>query len=309
MPLRDESGAINGVLGTYYDITPLRRAEAEARHLEDQLRQSQKLQAVGQLAAGIAHEINTPAQYVGDNIRFLKDAFADLSRLLDDLAAVAGGPDPDPVLRAALERADADYLRREIPRAVDQSLEGVERVAGIVRAMKEFSHPAQERTPTDLNRAIASTVTVATNEWKYVADLQLELDENLPPVPVLPGEFNQVMLNLLVNAAHAIAAVNHDGAGGRGRIVVRTRAVPGGAEVQVSDDGCGMAPDVLRRIFDPFFTTKSIGKGTGQGLAIAHNVIVEKHGGSIDVASEPGRGSTFTIRLPLATGAARVQAA
>jgi len=166
--------------------------------------------------------------------------------------------------------------------------------------MKEFSHPgSDEKTPTDLNKAIENTVTVARNEWKYVADLATDFDETLPPVLCLPGEINQVILNMIVNASHAIADVVGDGANGKGNITIRTRKMKEWAEIAIEDTGAGIPEEIRQRIFDPFFTTKEVGKGTGQGLSIAHNVVVEKHGGSIDVASEPGKGTTFTIRLPL----------
>ena len=165
--------------------------------------------------------------------------------------------------------------------------------------MKDFSHPATDRTPLDINRAMASTATVASNEWKYVAELVTSFDPALPQVPVMPGDFNQVILNMIVNAAHAISDVVGDGGNGRGTITLSTRRVDDWAEIRISDTGCGMTPETAARIFDPFFTTKAVGKGTGQGLAIAHNVIVDKHGGAIKVESTPGAGTTFVIRLPL----------
>jgi signal transduction histidine kinase len=276
---------------------------ADKLAMEQQLLRGQKLEAVGQLAAGIAHEINTPIQFVSDNIRFLKDSFADLSTLIEHLKSLEDMTVEHQILPAdiskALKAADADYLLAEIPRAVDQSLDGVSRVAGIVRAMKDFSHPATDRTPLDINRAMASTATVASNEWKYVAELKTDFDPDLPAVPVMPSDFNQVILNMIVNAAHAIGDVVGDGGNGRGTITLSTRKVGDCAEIRISDTGCGMTPETAARIFDPFFTTKAVGKGTGQGLAITHNVIVVKHGGTIKVESAPGKGTTFIIRLPL----------
>jgi len=217
--------------------------------------------------------------------------------------ALESGAPPDEleeILAAGLDQADLAYLREEVPRAVDQSLEGLGRVAAIVRSMKEFSHPGREtKRPVDLNRAIESTITVARNEWKYVADVETEFDPALPPVPCLAGEMNQVMLNIVVNAAQAIAEVIDEGSGNKGRIRVTTRRVGDKAEIQISDTGAGMSPEIKDRIFDPFFTTKEPGKGTGQGLAIAYRVIRDTHGGSITCDSAPGRGTTFTIRLPL----------
>jgi PAS domain S-box-containing protein len=293
-PLYDATQALEGWEGCVTDISMLKQTLEERDRLEDNLRQAQKLEAIGQLAAGIAHEINTPTQYVGDNLRFLKESFGELASLLSQLVKVGGAP-----ASKLLGDADFDYLKEEIPRALNQSLEGVDRVAKIVRAMKEFSHPAREKTATDLNRAIQSTITVASNEWKYVAEIEMDLDANLPSVHCSPAEFNQVVLNMVVNAAHAIGDVVGDGGKGKGKIRVKTRPEGDWAVIEISDSGCGMPPHIQQRIFDPFFTTKEVGKGTGQGLAIAHNVVVDKHGGTIKVVSSPGAGTTFIIRLPI----------
>jgi PAS domain S-box-containing protein len=276
--------------------------------LEVQLRQAQKLESVGQLAAGIAHEINTPTQYIGDNVRFLKDSFQDLKNLLtiyDRLLAAAKDKDKalsDETVQevaAAVQRADAGYLLEEIPKAIEQTLEGITRVSTLVSAMKEFSHPgSKEKTPLNLNHAIESTITVARNEWKYVADLETEFDPSLPPISCQPGEFNQVILNLIVNAAHAINDVVGKGGSQKGKIRVQTFNFPQWVEIRIGDTGSGIPEKVRARIFDPFFTTKEIGKGTGQGLAIARSVVVDKHGGSIHFETEEGKGTTFVIRLP-----------
>jgi PAS domain S-box-containing protein len=278
----------------------------ERNLLRDQLLQAQKLESVGQLAAGIAHEINTPTQYIGDNTRFLKDAFQDLKNLLGSyerlmLAAKSNTLSGSVVaeIEAAVKSTDADYLLDEIPKAIEQTLEGVTRVATLVSAMKEFSHPdTKEKVPLDLNRSINSTITVARNEWKYVSDLETDFDSTLPMISCLPGEFNQVILNLIVNASHAIAEVIKNGGPERGKITVQTRNCAGWAEIRIQDTGTGIPEKVRARIFDPFFTTKEIGKGTGQGLAIARSVVVDKHGGSIHFETEEGKGTTFIIRLP-----------
>ncbi|MBL9167490.1 MAG: PAS domain S-box protein [Verrucomicrobiales bacterium] len=278
------------------------------RLLEGQLRQAQKMESIGQLAAGIAHEINTPTQFIGDNLRFLKDGFSDLGSVVACLErmlqeAAAGGSISASELdaaRTAVEQADLTYLMGEIPKAINQSLDGTDRVAKIVRAMKEFSHPSvDERKPIDLNRSIESTLTVARNEWKYVADLVLELGSDLPPVPCFPGDFNQVVLNLVVNAAHAIAETPAVKSGGKGKITVRTFLVDGWVEIQIQDTGMGIPAAIKDRIFDPFFTTKEVGKGTGQGLFIVHAVVSEKHGGRISFESTVGVGTTFKVQLPL----------
>jgi PAS domain S-box-containing protein len=274
--------------------------------LEHELVQAQKLESIGHLASGIAHEINTPTQFVGDNVRFLSDSFSDIGRLLEQyqrlLAAAKTGVCPEALIEtceAANRGADLEYLLAEIPKAIEQSAEGIDRVATIVRAMKEFAHPGgREKAAVNLNKAIESTITVARNEWKYVADLHTNLDPSLPPVPCLVGEFNQVVLNMIVNATHAIAdAVK--GTGGKGTITICTGRVGDFVEVRIADTGMGIPESIRHKIFDPFFTTKEVGKGTGQGLAIARSVVVNKHGGTIAVDSEVGKGTTFLIRLPL----------
>jgi signal transduction histidine kinase len=275
------------------------------------LAQAQKLESIGQLAAGIAHEINTPAQYVGDNVRFLREQFEVFLQiaeshlqLLDGADSVTAWPERAKRCRELLASLDVEFARREVPAALEQAMEGLDRVTTIVRAMKDFSHPGTaHKEPANLNRAIQSTVTVCRARWKYVADVEMELEEQLPDVPCIVAEFNQVVLNLIVNAVDAIAERNKLAADKKGRIRVRTRVNGDHAEVSVTDDGCGMPESIQQRIFDPFFTTKEVGKGTGQGLSICRDVIVNKHGGSIGVRSAPGVGTTFLIRLPLVPGA------
>ena len=299
-PIRNERGEIIQVVHVDKDIT-------ERKNLEGQLAQAQKLEAVGQLAAGIAHEINTPTQYVGDNTRFFNEAFNDLLRLMgkyDQLSQmIKTGAPLDGVLQeieGIAKEIDLAYLTDEIPKAIRQTLEGVERVRIIVQAMKEFSHPGtKEKTPVNLNKAIQNTITVARNEWKYVAEMATEFDSSLPLVSCLPGELNQVILNMIINAAHAIADVVGDGSKGKGTITVSTRHDGNWAEIRVRDTGTGIPENIRSRIFDPFFTTKKVGKGTGQGLAISHSVIVDKHGGTIHFDTEMGKGTTFIIRLPI----------
>jgi len=279
------------------------RQESERRtKMEVELRQAQKLEAVGRLASGIAHEINTPLQFASDSCAFLENATADLLQIIQvrrEAISVGGGLDEVIAKIAdAEEAADADYLIEQIPQAVQRALQGMERVSGIVKAMKEFAYADHSLpAPADINRAIQSTLTVARNEYKYVADLAIDFGE-LPPVICHLGELNQVVLNLVVNAAHAIQDTV-SGTDRRGTIGVRTRLDGDCATIEISDDGSGIPRTIIDKIFDPFFTTKEIGKGSGQGLAIARSVIVDKHGGSLIVTSEPGKGSTFTIRLPL----------
>ena len=287
-------------------VTAVIRDITERKVLEFQLAQAQKLESVGRLAAGVAHEINTPIQYVSDNIEFLRGAFRNLSELLGlyeqlHTDALNGEVRPDLVrkITQAAESMDLNYLSAEIPSAVDQSAEGAGRVAQIVRAMREFAHPGGiERTAVDLNRAIRSTVLVARNEWKYVAEMTERLDPRLPLVKVVPGEFNQVILNLIVNAAQAIAEAIKNKPGTKGRILIETRHVDGWAEIRVQDTGTGIPETLRSRIFDPFFTTKPVGKGTGQGLEIAYSIIVDRHGGTITFETKVGEGTTFILRLP-----------
>ena len=289
-----------GLLITGADIT-------DRRHLEEQLRQAQKLEAIGQLAAGIAHEINTPTQYVGDNTTFLQQSWQEVSQLaraaqrVDQESASGVSAEALAHLHQALEKADLEYLLEEIPKAIDQSLEGVQRVAKIVRAMKEFSHPGtDDKSALDINRAIETTITVARNEWKYVCEVETHFDTKLPLVHCLAGEFNQVILNLLINSAYAVRQAVENGSGGKGKIVITTRCDEGWVEISIRDSGCGIPEEIQSRIFEPFFTTKPVGQGTGQGLALAHATIVRKHGGRIWFETTPGKGTTFFVSLPIA---------
>lgn len=310
VPMRNQSGEIVGVLGTYLDISALKRGEQERQLMEVQLRQAHKLEAIGQLAAGIAHEINTPTQYVGDNTRFLQESFQNIQQVLQVyeglfLAAKQNAITPELVgqVEEAVTTNDLTYLFEQIPSAIKETLEGVQRITKIVRAMKEFSHPGnQEKAAADLNRAIESTVAVARNEWKYVADLELDLAGELPAVPCHLDEFNQAILNLVINAAHAIGDVIKRHPGAKGKITIKTRRQGNDVEVRISDTGTGIPQSVRPHIFEPFFTTKGVGKGTGQGLAIVYASIVKKHGGTVTFESEEGNGTTFIIRLPISPG-------
>ena len=289
------------VLGIATDLT-------ERKMLESQLQNAQKLESIGQLAAGIAHEINTPTQYVGDNTRFVRDAVTDIFGVLGKYAELLekvkkGDVNPNSIagMDEIVAAADLEYLQEEVPSAIRQSLEGVSRIAKIVQSMKDFAHPgSKEKTAVDLNRAIESTITVARNEWKYVAEMETHLDPTLPPVPCLLGEFNQVVLNMVINASHAIQDVVGDASRGKGKITISTTKVSDDwAEIRIADTGSGIPPSAQSKVFDPFFTTKEVGKGTGQGLAISHTVVVEKHHGRIKFETEQGKGTTFIIQLPL----------
>lgn len=280
------------------------------KRLELELRQAEKLRAVGQLASGIAHEINTPIQFVGDSVHFLKGALSDLlklgevgRRLLDAVERGEGASAAASELRESAAEIDLEYLLTELPRAFEQTTEGVRRVANIVAAMKDFGRADHgERVPTDINRCLDSTLTVAHNEVKYVADVQVSLGA-VPLVPAHAGEISQVFLNLLVNAAHAIGD-RVKGTEQRGLLRVSSYQEADEVVVAIADSGTGIAEENRARIFEPFFTTKPIGKGTGQGLAIARSII-QKHGGSLTFESTVGEGTTFFVRLPLEVPASR----
>jgi PAS domain S-box-containing protein len=293
--------------GFFYDLTDRKRAEQERREMEVQLRHAQKMESIGRLSAGVAHEINTPAQYVGDNTRFLRDSFAGIQTVLESfpkyLNAVKGNNLSANDLAEAevcLAGADVEYLCKEIPLAIDQSLEGVGRITKIVSALKEFSHPGnKEKSLADLNRAIETTVVVARNEWKYVAETKLDLEPGLPAISCFVGELNQAVLNLVINAAQAIGDVVKQNSGAKGVISIQTRRDGDHVEIRVGDTGTGIPEAIRPHIFEPFFTTKDVGKGTGQGLNVVYNSIVKLHQGTVAFESEVGRGTTFILRLPI----------
>jgi signal transduction histidine kinase len=287
---------------------PPRRAPALSRRA----REARKFAAIGELAPGIAHEINTPTQYVGDNLRFVEQALGDVLDVVGALRGVAdacraaglAAGEVD-AADAAATRADLEFLGAELPAAIRQAIEGTERIAEIVRGVKAFSHSAGgATTASDLNQQLEAAITVSRNEWTYVADVVRDFDSALPLVRCRVGEINQVFLNIIVNAAQAIAAAQEGArlAGGeprKGLIRISSRHDGGWVEVRITDNGSGIPEETRPRIFDPFFTTRAVGRGTGQGLAIAHGVI-EKHGGRIDFETELGIGTTFVLRLPVA---------
>jgi signal transduction histidine kinase len=277
--------------------------ERERMVLELQL--AQKLESVGRLAAGVAHEINTPIQYVSDSVHFLRSAYDDFNQLFDGwrhaLEVLPDGPVHNAFrleIARLTEKYDVDFLRAEVPKAFERTFDGVERVTNIVKAMKEFAHPdTGEQSPADLNHAIRTTLLVASNEYKYLAKIHTEFAD-LPPVICNIGELNQIFLNLIVNAAHAIQDAGRDM--NTGEIQISTAVSGDAAVIRISDNGCGIPPENLSKVYDPFFTTKEVGRGTGQGLTITHSILVEKHGGDIGVQSEVGVGTEFVLRLPIA---------
>ncbi|RLW68986.1 MAG: hypothetical protein B6D71_11930 [gamma proteobacterium symbiont of Stewartia floridana] len=292
------------VVLTFSDISERKRADRERMDLERQLNQTHKMEAVGQLAGGIAHEINTPIQYIGDNLKFIKESQQDMQNLLQDYAELSSKAKQQPELHAELEKIDEtieeidlEYLTEETTNAIDQSITGASQVARIVLAMKEFAHPGgKDMALADLNRIVSNAVAVCKNEWKYVADTQLQLSDNLPDVKCLAGEVSQVVLNIIVNAAHAIEAAKREE---KGTITITTELKDEQVEIRVSDTGTGIPEEAQAYVFNPFFTTKDVGRGTGQGLAIAQDIIVGKHQGELLFETEQGVGTTFIIRLPL----------
>lgn len=285
----------------------LQQTLAELRNTQARLLQSQKMEAIGQLAAGVAHEINTPVQYVSDNVSFLRSGFDTLLGVVDQYLALLAEARAETLsaerldaAEAALKAARLDYLRRNVPDAFDESQEGLHRVSHIVTAMKRFSHPSgEDMEPVDLAELIDTTVMVARNEWKYVAELGTHFDETLPAVPCFRDQISQVVLNLIVNASHAIGDVVLNEPGSKGRIDISARRAGDCVEVRIADTGGGIPEAIQRSVFDPFFTTKPVGKGTGQGLSMAYATIVDKHHGRIHFETEPGHGTTFIVELPL----------
>jgi len=282
--------------------------------LQTQITQIQKLDSIGQLASGIAHEINTPIQYIGDNAQFLQGVFADLNRILEKYSQLLDAnriqtisPELIAQIDALLEKTDIHYLSEEIPKALGQSIEGINHISRIVNAMRDFANPGlTDKKCIDINQAIASTITVSSNKWKYIADMVTEFDPALPLIFCLPAEFNQVILNLILNAADAIAAMVGDAAKSKGTITIHTSHDDQGIEIRISDTGCGIPENIRDKVFDPFFTTKGVGQGTGQGLTTSY-ATVKKHGGSIVFESETGKGTVFIIRLPINSQGAKTK--
>jgi signal transduction histidine kinase len=264
------------------------------------------MEAIGALAAGIAHEINTPMQFISDNTNFIKESFESFSEYLMELNLKLLEDENITIEelqefnKQKEEELDLNFLMEEIPEAIGQTIEGIERVTKIIKSMKEFSHPSsKDKVLTDLNKNIENTVTITKNEWKYAAEVEMNLSSELPLVKCLPDEINQVLLNITVNAAQAIEEKLGKHPESKGKISFSTFVEGDFAVITIEDSGIGIPKENLQKIFDPFFTTKDIGRGTGQGLAIAMDIIVNKHGGILDVESEPNVGSKFTIKLPI----------
>ncbi len=296
-PVRSTGNEVTNYVSLWRDVS-------QVRSLQQQLLQSQKLEAVGQLAAGVAHEINTPIQYILSNLTFFKKSFANLTPLLDELqrglkkTKLSLDPEWKQTLSRLVEESELEFIREEIPEGIEDALAGVMHVARIIAAMKEFSHPGREnKSPTDLNRLIENALVITHNELKHVADVETSFDTGLPFLNCEPGSISQVLLNLIINAADAIK--EREDTDSLGKITISTRQVEQNIELRLSDNGVGIVKDVHDRIFDPFFTTKEVGKGSGQGLAIAYDILVNKHLGNIVCESTPGQGTTMIIKFPL----------
>jgi signal transduction histidine kinase len=290
--IRNSHGEIENLVISARDVGPRKLAE-----------QNEKLGAIGQLAAGIAHEINTPAQFVSDNLCFLRDSWTQVESILAHRAAAsatdAGSAEAQPSGPAA-SGDDWSWLQVEVPKAISQSLEGMRRVSKIVRAMRTFSHSSQgEKQSVDLNAALDATLTVANNELKHTAEVFREFQQDLPLVYCIPDEMNQVFLNLIINAMHSMRDACKNKLRENGKLVVRTRQIEQDVQVEIEDNGAGIPEHVRARIFEPFFTTKQVGEGTGQGLTICHDIVTQKHGGKIWFESEVGKGTTFLLRIPV----------
>jgi PAS domain S-box-containing protein len=304
-PMVDGTGRLMGYRGVDRDITDSIREEEKRTILEKELQVSQKLEAVGTLAAGIAHEINTPIQFIGDNITFLYDSMKDLFKGFHCLKEMVSGLDDGTgTLKKRIhgieEACDLEFLETEIPQALDQSREGVERVSAIVRTMKDFSHMGcGDLAVEDLNKAIETTITISQNEWKYVAEMKTDLDSALPPVSCFIGDIKQVILNLILNAAHTIQDALTARNEALGCITIRTYVHGSSAVIEIADTGMGIDDKNRDRVFEHFFTTKDVGRGTGQGLPMAYHTIVEKHKGEIGFTTEMGKGTTFCVKIPI----------
>jgi PAS domain S-box-containing protein len=298
-PTRNDKSEITGAILTFRNLTDQRLQESKRIH-------RMKLMAIGELSAGIAHEINTPVQFIGSNVSFLNDSFGDLLKLIKTYRKLGEMLPNEPQCRQLLqeiseieETADIDYLQEEVPKAFEQTLHGVKQVTELIQGLKGFAHSGTEgeKTASDINKIINNALMVSRNVYKYIAELETNLGD-LPSIKVYPGDIGQVVVNLVVNAAHSIEEKKGKSQT-LGKITIASFLEEKDLIIQVSDTGKGIPDGVRERIFDPFFTTKEVGRGSGQGLAISHTIIHEKHHGEISFNSVIGEGTTFTVRIPI----------
>lgn len=313
---------ITGMVESYRDITErvlteqatkqayeneLDSKETRLTEVQRQLVQSEKLASIGQLAAGVAHEMNTPLGFVASNFETLEKYIDKIRRMLGEYEKLTSKIELTEdngivecargIMQTAAE-LKLDFILEDIEDLFEESKDGIQRVTSIIQNLRDFSRVDQsdEAALFNINKGIEATLVVARNEIKYDADVETDLGE-IAAIRCNSGQINQVFLNILVNAAHAIKSCGLDG---KGLIRIRTYAEDGKVVCEISDNGCGIEPDKLGKIFDPFFTTKAVGKGTGLGLSLSYDIIVNKHKGQLLVDSEPGKGTTFTIKLPVA---------
>ncbi|MEQ9347671.1 MAG: ATP-binding protein [Thalassospira sp.] len=287
----------------FRDITRRKNAETSQKKLEEDLREALKLEAIGHLAGGIAHEINTPSQYIRDNLKFLNDSYGALSRVLGlALQTLWKNRNHLPqntfeVFAKQMRDSDLEFMLEEIPHATQQSLDGINQVARIVLSMKEFSHPGgAEKTTTDINRVLSNVIVISRNEWKHHAQITEKFDPEIPHIPCHINEINQVFLNLIVNAAQSIQTAGRKP--DEGDITVKTTSLDDSILISISDNGTGIEKENRSKVFNPFFTTKEVGKGTGQGLSITHDIVTVRHGGRIWFETQVNKGTTFHVLLP-----------
>jgi two-component system, NtrC family, sensor kinase len=313
-----DANGVNGYLG--FTLFPQLSAKEELlsvvwfgaditkrKEMERQLLQAQKMEAIGHLSAGIAHEINTPAQYIADNLNFLKKSFRDILHMMGKYAELAALCESDAVypelvraIRSVGDRLDVDYLEQEVPEAAVQAIDGVAQITKIVTAMKDFVRPeTKNKELCNLNHLVQNSITISSAEWKRFAEVEADSSLELLEIYCIRGAMAQVFINLILNAADAIETVVREGRKSSGKIVISGERNDKSITISISDDGCGIPEENQGRIFDPFFTTKPVGRGTGQGLAVVYDVIVTKHQGRITFDSEPGKGTVFYLHLPL----------
>ncbi len=296
-PVKDRENNLDGFMIYGDDIT-------ERKIMEQQFFQAQKLESIGQLASGITHEIKTPVNYIHENLNFMNESYKQIEpllKLLKNTDVQTGKISHEAMenFRSHSHDIDIGFILDEMPKALEDSLEGIERISLIVKSMKQYFHPGEEvKTRINVNNIIEDIINISRNEWKYVAEVETNLDSAMPEIDCFPSELNQVFLNIVVNAAHAVSMAKDEQEDKKGKIIISTRTVENYVEVLIQDNGPGIPENIQSKIFDPFFTTKKIGEGTGQGLAIAHSIVVKHHNGSIFCKSEEGIGTTFIISIP-----------